>query len=223
MQKAIEATYDPDTNESVYETRKIWTADDIMVPEDWQGPLPEGFTGVWSEGTEGQDDVAGDETFDPTVLGGERTPVHVPAQGGAPAPNVPGMFGAPPQSMNKAVPGQPGDDDEEEISDMDTTIDLNAMVTPQSPGEQADLDQALAAWAAEYSERNLSPEQADHMLDELLFAAPSEGITIADMRKVLGRSPSWYDGKLRARMRDGRVKKLRTGRYAAGVTLLTRV
>lgn len=96
-----------------------------------------------------------------------------------------------------------------------TAQSISEVVTPQSPEEQAELDRALADYAARLAGETISAERAQGLLDEMLSKVGPGGISIAEMRKVLPRSSSWYGEQLSLRIESASVVKVSTGRYRA--------
>lgn len=94
-------------------------------------------------------------------------------------------------------------------------MDLETMVAPRTDAERAALAAAAAQYAAQFAEENVTPEQAQILLDKLLDGAGPEGIAIAEMRKTLPRSSTWYSDELAKRMKASppTVARVANGRY----------
>lgn len=206
---ATEGSTDAD-GKSWYAERRIWTVDDAITPEDWPA----------------------DEAIEPRI---EHDPPLIPAQGSAAEPLVPAQadgarpdlrvvagMGVPsafaphmPPAAREALTGTDGPFTTPKGAPPMTAQSISEVVTPQSPEEQAELDRALADYAARLAGETISAERAQGLLDEMLSKVGPGGISIAEMRKVLPRSSSWYGEQLSLRIESASVVKVSTGRYRA--------
>lgn len=195
---ARKGSIDPDSGESWYQKRRIYTVRDVIKPEGWvdQGNEP------WL-------------AFRPAPVHGEpAAPVHAPRPAPAPEPDDDELDLAamrlpdePDDPFAKPVVHEvpePADvdldDDPPPWKEGDPTMQLTDLVAPRSEEEAKEQERLVAEYAAQYAQGNVSAEQAQSMLDSMLDAAGPEGVAIADMQKVLKRSPSWYSDNLRTRL-----------------------
>jgi hypothetical protein len=91
---------------------------------------------------------------------------------------------------------------------------LDQLVAPRNDAEAVQQEAERIAYYALFDDQSISPADAIRLLNRMLDAAPPGGITIAQMRETLKRSPSWYSEALRVQIRDGKVIKPDTGFYA---------
>jgi hypothetical protein len=182
------ASIDEDTGESHYEARRIWTVLDAVPPKGWVG--------------EDADDITGARVEVQAPAPVRPAPPAPPAPDHAPVQNRPLVMAkaAPPAPAGAPPPDPYATDDPEPWTEGDPQMDLHSLTAPRDTAEAEEIERRIAEYAARYAEGNVSPEEADRLLDKMLDEAGPEGIAIQDMRQVLGRSPSWYSEKLRSRL-----------------------
>jgi S-DNA-T family DNA segregation ATPase FtsK/SpoIIIE len=203
---------DEDTEICHYAERKVWTINDIKPPKGWAEAhgASDGAPPLTSDGAPAP------------VHGAPAAPDDEPVQfaamgvpGGA-GPDDPGAVVHPPTAPVQPAPTRTyvgddyADDDPIPWTKEDPPMNLDQMVQPTSAAERADLDAAIAAYVAANAETNVSAERAQELLDEMLDAAGPNGLAIADMKKGLGRSSSWYSDHLAKRIHAGTVAKAGT-------------
>jgi len=138
-------------------------------------------------------------------IAGPRVPTPVPA------PTAPG---APAPVSHQAAGPAPADTKEDPVvpwTDNDPPMNIDDIALPRTPQEVQSLEEALAAYAAKNAEADMTPAQAQEMLDRLLNEAPPEGIAIRHIREVVPRSASWVSDQLRRRMVAQPAKVVKVG------------
>lgn len=184
-----------------YDGRRIWTANDMIKPKGWV-----------DEDEQAQEQLG--ELAPPAPANGAPgapapAPVHAPVAAYAPAPahlTAVAPPGAPDETgIGAPIPWREGD----------PIMNLEEMVAPRTDEERAALAAAAAQYAAQFAEDTVTPEQAQVLLNRLLDGAGPEGISIAEMRKTLPRSSTWYSDELAKRMKasPASVVRVGTGRY----------
>lgn len=220
QQAAREASVDPDSGECYYDSRRIWTVHDAISPDGWTDENAEEDMAV--RGGSGAP-VQMIPAAQPVVPAHE--PVHAPAltmvkpATGAPAQSqvheppvaarrlptgapvhIPAEVLAATHDPNRQVSDAPDPDAPPPWSEGDPPMLLDELVAPRSAAEAEEIERRIAEFALKYRESNVTPEEAQRMLDRMLDEAGPDGLTIGEMREVLGRSPSWYSEKLRTQL-----------------------
>jgi hypothetical protein len=222
VRAAIAGSVDAETGECYYRERRIWTVSDAIPPDEWVGDNADDITGerVETEPAPPMHPSAPDPAGAP--INGH--PVHrngfgAPGTNGAPVHervHLPDLSPRAHADSDEPFPGAPAPGFtpwREDTASMDPS-QLDQLVAPRNDAEAVQQEAERIAYYALFDDQSISPADAIRLLNRMLDAAPPGGITIAQMRETLKRSPSWYSEALRVQIRDGKVIKPDTGFYA---------